>query len=196
MAKPEFSRFIEGLVYEDKLPLRWTPLAELPAYLELSKYNYQNSQILQVLLSMDHPSHEIDGDIPALTHDLERLDGKLNLLLGMVGQLLGQTTVLPPVVPLGLGGRELVFVVSPEPGSKPLPAGPSLAKIDLFLNLQFPSPLCLVTEIHQIDTLDTQPWAQARYLETDTKLLDLLEKFIFRQHRRSVAMSRHPGGQR
>jgi hypothetical protein len=98
----------DGLIFEDWLPLAWSPgpLVEGPA---LARMNADNHQLLVAEASLDDVRvHDaLKDESPALVHELQRLEFKLNILLRLTAELSVRSSTLPPpqrvrVSPAGL----------------------------------------------------------------------------------------------
>jgi hypothetical protein len=85
----------DGLIFEDTMPLAWTPgpLAED----QFARLNADNHQLLAAYANLDEVRvHEVLKDeSPALVHELQRLDYKLNILLRLTADLAMRQNGLP-----------------------------------------------------------------------------------------------------
>ena len=176
-----------ALVYEDRIPIAWQVLEQHPAAWQLLKAHQSNEQVLRYLASVDdqlqrHDTGEDDhGPVP---HEIARLESKLNLLMDMVGRLLGEQVVLPPETPVRINADELQWQTDNPP-----PAG-SLVSVDLYLNPRFPSPIVLHGRIDQVTPVEGGFRVEMSYCYMSDMVRNGIEKLVFRQHRRLVALSR------
>ena len=87
----------DGLIFEESLPVAWTP-GRLPEGLLLARLNADNQQLLGAESSLDEVRvHEaLKDESPALLHELQRLEYKLNILLRLTADLAVRSSGLPP----------------------------------------------------------------------------------------------------
>src|ERR1035438_7748643 len=110
----------DGLIFEELLPLTWEP-GPLPQGLSLARMNADNHQLLVAEASLDEVRvHDaLKDESPALVHELQRLDYKLNILLRLTAELAIRQQGLPParLVRFSSRGFEWVGDDAPESGS-------------------------------------------------------------------------------
>src|SRR5271166_985664 len=98
----------DGLIYEDAMPVVWSagPLAE---GLDLARLNADNHQLLGAESSLDEVRvHEaLKDESPALVHELQRLEYKVNILLRLTAELAVRSSGLPPPQRVRLSSRAL-----------------------------------------------------------------------------------------
>jgi hypothetical protein len=173
----------DGLIFEDFLPLAWTP-GPLPQALVLARLNSDNQQLLGAEASLDEVRvHEaLKDESQALLHELQRLEFKLNVLLRLTAELAKRTVDMPPPRPIKLwsGGLEWAGADAPPVGTTGM--------LDLYINNTLPQPLKLpATVIAE---------SQLQFVGLSEPVVELIEKLIFRHHRRLVAGSRLPANTR
>jgi len=178
----------DGLIFEDSLPLVWTPGA-LPQDAALVRLNADNHQLLGAESSLDEVRvHEaLKDESPALLHELQRLEFKLNVLLRLTAELARRTSAAPAVrrIKLSSVGLELLGEDSPPIGSTGM--------LDLYINATLPQALKLPAIIvGNRARADGEPASQMQFSGLSDQVVDLIEKLIFRHHRRLVAGSRVP----
>ena len=107
-----------GLQFEDSLPLQWRAVPEQSALSELTKLNENNEEVLRFIGVLDEYPGEIGDEFAPIAQELSRVETKLNLLLGLVGQLLTVHFPLPPLkaVKLNPVGIEWLTDQGPHPG--------------------------------------------------------------------------------
>jgi hypothetical protein len=177
--------FGDGLIFEEALPAEWTecPLAE---GLALSRLNVDNHLMLGAESSLDEVRvHEaLKDESPALVHELQRLDYKINILLRLTVALTLRNSALPPARRLRLTSRSLEWL------GEGAPAVGSTGLLDLYINPALPQPLKLpCTVVGERFEADVRT-AQLRYSGLSEAVVEQLERLIFRHHRRLVAGSR------
>jgi hypothetical protein len=178
----------EGLIFEDSFPLSWAP-GPLPMSGALARVNADNHQLLGAEASLDEVRvHEaLKNESPALLHELQRLEFKLNVLLRLTADLARRANSGPPLrrIRLSASGLELR-------GEKSWPVG-GTGMLDLYINSTLPQPLRLpAVVVGHVLQADGDTLAQMQFSGLSDQVVDLIEKLIFRHHRRLVAGARGP----
>ena len=176
----------DGLIFEELLPLSFSP-GPLAEGVALARLNADNQQLLVAEASLDEVRvHEaLKDESPALVHELQRLEFKLNVLLRLTAELAARNSALPPAqrARLSARGLELFGMAAPVvPGSSGL--------VSAYINPALPQPLkipCIVAGEFDIDGIRV---ARLRFHGLSDAVIELLEKLIFRHHRRLVAGAR------
>lgn len=176
---------LEGITYRDSLPIDWEVLPEIPSEGELHRYNHANEELLQNLLLRDESSHdteEVEED--SGQEHLKRLETKMDLILSLVTEMMTSNERLPQRRDLILGTRGLC-VHTQEDDIATLKEGMPL-RVRLFLDPQFPRPFDICG---QLVTFQAESFTVS-YGPLEARLQDLLDKLVFRRHRRAIALSR------
>jgi hypothetical protein len=175
----------DGLVFEEALPLVWTdgPLAE---GLALVRLNADNHQLLGAEASLDEVRvHEaLKDESPALIHELQRLEYKVNILLRLAAELALRNSGLPSAQRIRLTSRALEWF------GESAPAVGSTGLVAIYVNAALPQPVkipCVVAGERLEDNLRV---AQLRFTGLSDAVIEQLDKLIFRHHRRLVAGAR------
>jgi len=175
----------DGLIFEDTLPLAWTPGPPADEA-SLARLNADNHQLLVADSSLDEVRvpDALKDESPALVHELQRLDYKLNLLLRLTAELAMRQNGVPAPRPVKLSssGLEWIGVDGPDAGSTGL--------LMLYVNPALPQPLKLAATAVAAVVHNEVPVTQLRFTGLSESVVDLVEKFIFRHHRRLVAGAR------
>jgi hypothetical protein len=148
--------------------------------------NADNHQLLVAEASLDDVRvHDaLKDESPALVHELQRLEFKLNILLRLTAELAVRSSTLPPPqrVRVSSEGLEWFGEMAPALG------GTGLASA--YINAALPQPFKVCCSVAGERMLDGQRIAQLRFVGLSDTVVDSLEKLIFRHHRRLVAGSR------
>ena len=175
----------DGLIFEELLPLAWTlgPLAE---GLTLARLNADNHQLLGAESSLDDVRvHEaLKDESPALVHELQRLEYKVNILLRLTAELALRQSGLPEPQRIRLTSRAVEWF------GEQTPAVGSTGLLAVYVNPALPQPVkipCAVVGERMQDNLRV---AQLRFTGLSDTVVELLDKLIFRHHRRLVAGAR------
>lgn len=168
-----------SLSHGETLSVVWQATPALADGQELAELNRRAGALLGLLGSLDEPA-PLPDDEPQLSAQLQRLDQKLDLLLGLVGQWLTRELTVPAPQPVRLGVRGAVWQAS-------LPPGPGC--LTLYLRPALPLALQLPARLQAL----ADGTVLAEFQALDPSVVEALERYIFRQHRRAVAQARRPG---
>ncbi|HTV97425.1 MAG TPA: PilZ domain-containing protein [Steroidobacteraceae bacterium] len=176
----------DGLIYDELLPLAWIQGVQ-PQGLELARLNADNHQLLGAEATLDDVRISealAKEESSALVHELQRLEYKLNILLRLTADLAVRSSALPPPQHVRLSARGLEWFgpAAPHNGSAGL--------AHLYINPALPQPLKLPCVVTGERTHESQRVAQLKFHEVSDAVVDMLEKLIFRHHRRLVAGAR------
>ncbi len=151
---------------------------------DCSSRHKENFNRLQIVLGMDdHYSRDIHEEESGLTAEIQRLDFKINVVLGLVAQLVTARSEFPRSVSLSLGAGMLNFEIE----RNVLSSGMALT-FELFLDVRYPMPVIFNGRIESVESKTDQISTIKVVLEVfPDEFKELLEKYIFRCHRRHVA---------
>ena len=175
----------DGLIFEETLPVVWTA-GPLPEGSALARLNSDNHQLLGAESSLDEVRvHEaLKDESPALVHELQRLEYKVNILLRLTADLALRSSGVPPAQRVRLTPRALEWF------GEQTPAVGSTGVLALYVNSALPQAVkipCVVAGERLQDNLRA---AQLRFSGVSEAVVEQLEKLIFRHHRRLVAGAR------
>lgn len=177
----------DGLIFEESLPATWTP-GPPPDGFSIGRLNADNHQLLGAEASLDEVRvHEaLKDESPALLHELQRLEYKVNILLRLTAELAMRNSAMPAPARVRLSslGLEWFGDTSPPVGETGL--------LCLYINPALPQPLKIfcTAASERVDPDRGARVAQLRFTGLSEPVIDLLEKLIFRHHRRLVAGTR------
>jgi hypothetical protein len=175
----------DGLIFEEALPVTWAP-GPLADSLGLSRLNGDNHQLLGAEASLDEVRvHEaLKDESPALLHELQRLEYKVNILLRLTAEYAMRNSGLPGPARVRLSSRGLEWF------GESTPAVGETGLLSLYINPALPQPLKIAC-IAASERVDAGVRvAQLRFSGVSDSVIDMLEKLIFRHHRRLVAGAR------
>jgi hypothetical protein len=172
----------DGLIFEESLPVAWTPGA-LAEGAQLGRLNSDNHQLLGAESSLDEVRvHEaLKDESPALLHELQRLEYKVNILLRLTAELAMRSSGLPTAERVRMSPRGLEWF-----GEHPLQAQ-ATGLLSVYINSALPQPLKLPSVVAGQRVVDGVSATQFRFAGLSDAVVDMLEKLIFRHHRRLVA---------
>lgn len=173
-----------GVVYETRIPLNWKPLKAMPEPSQLLSLNDHNETVLRTVLSLEEVGSEHSEEGGGSNQELVRIEAKLNLALNLVGQLLAAQSTIPPKLPVILGADALEWS-----GGK-LPADGQPLLLEIYLHSSYPRPLRLVGFCTNRKSGTGAPSCRVVFEGLSESVQDVLEKLIFRHHRRAIAQAR------
>jgi hypothetical protein len=175
----------DGLIFEETLPVVWTegPLVQGAA---LARLNADNHQLLGAEASLDEVRvHEaLKDESPALIHELQRLEYKVNILLRLAAELALRNSGLPPAQRVRLSSRALEWFGATTPAV----GGTGLLAI--YVNSALPQPVKIPSLVAGERMQDGVRAVQMRFSGLSDAVVEQLDKLIFRHHRRLVAGAR------
>lgn len=165
-----------GLSFKAQLPLKWRNIEDIDNY-----HAPSNHRFMAILPALEEPdAHVADGNPP--NADYARLETKLDLILELLGEVFQQKKPMPANVPFQLSARGIVWL------SDAAPAVNSNIELQLYLSTQLFVPLYLSAQVVHVEDVGSTQRIQASFLPMEEALQEWLEKYIFRQHRREVAL--------
>ncbi|GAB4356777.1 MAG: hypothetical protein Kow006_24100 [Gammaproteobacteria bacterium] len=173
-----------GVVYEARLPLVWKALKAMPEPAQLASLNDHNETVLRTVLSLEEVGSEHSEEGAGSNQELVRIEAKINLVLNLVGQLLAAQSTIPAKVPVVLSADAL------EWSGARLPAAEQPVLLELYLHPSYPRPLRLVGISRPAGTASDRPNCRVEFRGLGEPAQEVLEKLIFRHHRRAVAQAR------
>lgn len=183
--------FTDGLHFDAHLPLAFEEQDAEPLPETLARLNADNLQVLQADASLAESHRPVDAkdeERPWLA-DLARLEFKLDVLLGTLGRLLARDAALPAVTPLRMYAGGVEWLARDR-----RPVTGAAGRVTLYVNPAFPQPLVLHGRVTGYRSDAQGLWVQCAFLGLAPAVVELLEKLVFRQHRRQVASARGGAG--
>lgn len=152
----------------------------------LARLNADNQQLLAAEASLDEVRvHEaLKDESPALLHELQRLEFKINILLRLTAEIAVRGSGLPPPQRVRLTSHALEWF-----GERTPPAAET-GLLSLYINHALPQSVKIPCVVESDQSPDGLP-ARLRFVGLSEAVVQLLDKLIFRHHRRLVAGARH-----
>jgi hypothetical protein len=175
----------DGLIFEESLPVGWTP-GPLAEGLVLARLNADNYQLLGAESSLDEVRvHEaLKDESPALLHELQRLEYKVNILLRLTAELALRSSGLPAAERVRMSSHAVEWYGEHDP-----PAGDT-GLLSIYINPALPQALRIPCVVAGQRIIEDSRATQLRFVGLSDAVVDMLEKLIFRHHRRLVAGAR------
>ncbi len=178
----------DGLIFEESLPVTWTPGAHADGA-QLARLNADNHQLLGAESSLDEVRvHEaLKDESPALLHELQRLEYKVNILLRLTAELALRSSGLPTPSRVRLSSRALEWFGEHAARAE------TTGMLSVYINPALPQPLKIPSIVAGEASIDGVRATRFRFVGLSDAVVDMLEKLIFRHHRRLVAVTKHAG---
>jgi len=175
----------DGLIFEESLPVGWTP-GPLAEGLALARLNTDNHQLLGAESSLDEVRvHEaLKDESPALLHELQRLEYKVNILLRLTAELALRSSGLPAAERVRMSSHAVEWF-----GEHARAAGDT-GLLSIYINPALPQALRIPCVVAGQRIIEDSRATQLRFVGLSDAVVDMLEKLIFRHHRRLVAGAR------
>jgi len=169
----------QSLAYEGELALEWRAGDGVVTASQRERLNAANERALRLLAVLEE-HHADTAEDPASGQDLARLEFKINLILELVGGWLAQQRDQPAPILARLSSRAVRWRAPAA-----IPQTQAAGEVVLYLHPALPYPLRLPAVIHSAGEM-----VEAHFEGLSETLVALLEKTIFRRHRRQVALTR------
>lgn len=174
-----------ALCYQDLIPVEWELLQHPLDAAQRQRHQHDNAVLLQGVLMVDEqPVIEHDEELSALGHELQRIDHKLNLVLELLSQTLRSWRNLPDPVAVRITSAGVQWE-----GAEGPPEG-SAVLLKLYMSPVVPNPFIVGGSVRPKLSRGDSAWNEVHFEQLDAQVLDLLEKVVFRQHRRQIARQR------
>jgi hypothetical protein len=173
-----------GVALEEILPLGWQVLPADNTELTVASAHVQTEEALRLLLGLDEHKVEIADESADVEKELERIEFKLNLVLELIGQLAAAQLPMPPRCRARLTAEQVEWdsAAAPSQGLRVL--------VEIYPRPQFPRSLMLPGRVVSVAAQGQTARTRVVWDPLPEPLLDLFEKFIFRSHRRHIAVTR------
>lgn len=178
---------LDGLGYADAVALGFERLEQLPEGALLAGINQENQQVLLADAALDdqlpHAEKKVDEE-HELAEDIQRLENKVNMLIQLVARLVSRQSALPPVRSIRLHADGLEWLLGGDE------VWPGVGIVSLHVSRHFPEPLRLPGRILGSVTDVEGQWLRFEFAGLTPVVTDLLERLVFRHHRRQIAGTR------
>lgn len=167
---------------DDVIGFQWQAQDALPPAAVLARMNARNEAVLRALAMLEeHDETTADDNERAEFH---RLEGKMNLVLELLTELVRQHQPGPPQLAVRISAEGVCWPVDGriEPGA--------LVLTEWYLLPAWPVALNLLARVEHCAATESGLVACARLEGAGDGTRDWLEKLVFRRHRRAIAQQR------
>ena len=169
----------DSLVFQGRLPATFKAIPEIPSASTLAINNERNEHTLRSSL-IPNDSVEID-DNDEISQHLKRQEAKIDLLMDMVTELLARQSHMPKDVEVKLSAEGIEW----QDTEQQFTVDDSV-EIDVYITPSTPKAIRFYGNV----VSSTEGTHRVEFTGVSTQASDLLEKIIFRHHRRAVAQQR------
>lgn len=176
--------FDTGLTHRQQMALSWEP----PQRAEESRLRIlaeANARLLQILPVFEEQRTEQVEEEAERSQDMLRLETKLDLLLELVSDLIREQQQWPMLAPVTLRADGMAWVQAGR-----VPAPEQRIWVDLYIDQRLPRALRLAARVIAVNEEGERHRIVVGFEQLGENVSELLEKLIFRHHRREVARMR------
>lgn len=170
----------DGITFQTTAPVDWQKIQSLPV--DNTQTASANLRLLNALNVLEDVPQDLEKSPQSLTESIH-LDAKLDLILGMLGELLHQQAKIPETSQVTVSAHILVLT---EVTAASLPMVGDQLRIRLFLDTRYPQALVLFGAVSAVSATGFS----LEISDLSDPVQEQLDKLIFRQHRRAIASSR------
>lgn len=172
----------EHVFCDDEIGLTWERIEHLPDEAELNRVNGRNETVLRALAMLEE--HDQTRSDDGERAELYRLEGKLDLALELMAELVRERQAAIPTCPVRFNSRGLCWECPEELASD------GLMRLQCFVQPPWPLPLSLYVRVVGVEPRDGHWWVCGRVEGLLGGAREWLGKLVFRRHRRTVALQR------
>jgi hypothetical protein len=172
----------ERVFCEDELAFNWSAIATLPPAGALTRLNGRNEAVLRALTMLEE--HDESPAEDAERAEFHRLEGKINLVMELLAELVRERSVAANPVPMRFSAEGVCWAAPREcvPGT--------LLVTEWWVMPAWPVALRLYAEVASNRPAENGFVVCARLVGVSDTVKDWLEKLVFRRHRRAIAQQR------
>ena len=165
----------EGISVELNIPFGWYAVPNEDECQRTTDSNINTFTLLET-----HQEHALRQGDAKTNLDIERLESKLNVIIQMVNQLIQSNQPMPDHKLVKLSTQGMCWQEQAPP------AQDSLVQLTLYLAPEIAQPVHFYARITDL----SGGMVKAKFVHLDEREENLLSKWIFRIHRRDIALSK------
>jgi Atypical PilZ domain, cyclic di-GMP receptor len=185
-----------SLVYETSLPLRWHK-CDTSASIVRGYRQDENKKFLKAITCLEDSAVDATNAEDRSEHssDVVRLEAKLDLLVGLISQIIKLQSDVPVSLLLKLSADGMEWEIPDNPTVPEIPAAPvphqsQEIDVELYLRPDLPLPLFIPAKVTAVEHNLNFYRVCVLFEEMPLPVQELLERTIFRRHRQSIARVR------
>ena len=173
------------------IPMRLRKLERPLSDAQLLYMHSDNAKLMEVLVGSEDAAWDSEQAMDKDTmKEIRKLDAKLNLLMGWMGNLLLQQMNLPQAQNVSLSTQGLQFLMTKNSGSDDLLRENDNLYMELFLEPRYPQAFTALAKVFRIDNTSLGADVTVKFKELSEQNQQWLDRYVFQLHRRQVALSR------
>lgn len=172
----------ERVFCEDELAFKWAAIETLPPPGAMTRLNGRNEAVLRALTMLEE--HDESPAEDAERAEFHRLEGKLNLVMELLSELVRDRSATASPVPMRFSAEGVCW----EAQRREVPG--TLLVTEWWVMPAWPVALRLHAQVSSIRPDGNGFIVCARLLGVSDTVKDWLEKLVFRRHRRAIAQQR------
>lgn len=184
MSNPPSAVARPGPVIHGSFPLTWEVCSDRPNEHAQHVVNEANENTLRNILLLDNRVHDTGDERDEATPEIQRLEQRLNLVIDLLAQVLSRDLHLPVPVPCEISRDVLLW------SGDALPAPGAGVRASVYLNPNYPRPLCLYGVVETLEPREQGLYVRVRVSALPEPVGEYLDRLIFRDHRRRIAQTR------
>lgn len=169
----------DSLVFQGRLPAAFRSIEAAPGPSTLVISNEKNEHTLKSSLISNEPA-EIDEHDDVMQY-LKRQEAKLDLLLDMVTEILSRQSNMPQEIDVRLTAQSVAWQDTERSF-----AADEVVEVDVYITPSIPKPLRFYGKVVSSEAGQHS----VEFFGVNQQVTDLLDKILFRHHRRAVAQQR------
>jgi len=186
--------FKDELHCRQEIPLRWNKMTHSLSDDQWMLIQNDNFRLMEVLIGGEDtldPEQMRDREV---FKEIRKLDAKLNLLMSWLGRIMWQQQETPSMQPISLSANGLRFYNDFQKNNGDV-KNVELAENDelfmeLFLEPRYPQPFTTLAKVVHINLQNARQELSVQFVHMNEQNRQLLDKYVFRLHRRQVALTR------
>jgi hypothetical protein len=179
----------ENLVCRQEIPLRWRKLEGELSDSEIMMIHNDNLKFMEVLLSGEDTADVEQHRDKEVLKELHKIDAKLNLLMNWFSRIIWQQQEFPTPQTVDLSAKGLQFVHNDQGSGEEVVENDELF-IEMFLEPRYPQPFITLAKVLRVNTQPQGREVLVRFIHLSEQTQEWLNKYVFRLHRRQVALAR------
>lgn len=182
VSDPERAVLGDGLHCDDALGFRWQAQDELPVASVMARVNARNEAVLRALAMLEEHDESAADDVERA--EFHRLEGKVNLVLELLSELVRQQHPGPPQIAMRFSAEGVCWHATSAHREG------DVLLTEWYLLPAWPVALTLYARVAHSRRAAGGHLVCARIEGASDSTRDWLEKLVFRRHRRAIAQQR------
>lgn len=171
----------QGLVHKACVPISCEVIDSFPSGSGYISIQSDNEEVLHAIMMLEDAPRENPDDSSTEGQEIQRLETKINLMFELLAGLYRNELELPAPVDIALRSDAVEWQASESNLTRD-----TLVRLKLYLSNKYPKPVVLHGRITSSEDTTCVVFDDA----VSERCRDWIDKYIFRHHRRAVAMAK------